>query len=103
MYMGLRLSDLAIVGRQHVKDGWLSIRPKKTEKKTGVVVELPILAPLAEVIEHSPTGDMTYLVSEWGTPFTLTALGTRCVSGATGRFARMQLSWTAEGRCGDSR
>ncbi|WP_133116116.1 hypothetical protein [Mesorhizobium wenxiniae] len=41
MFTGLRREDLAIVCRQHVKSGWLTIRPGKTEKRTGVVVELP--------------------------------------------------------------
>lgn len=77
MFTGLRLSDLAIVGRQHVKDGWLTIRPGKTKKSSGVVVELPILAPLKKTLETCPTGDLTFLVTELGKPFTVNGLGNK--------------------------
>jgi integrase len=77
LFTGLRLSDLAIVGKQHVKDGWLTIRPKKTATKTGVVIELPILPPLQKTIDASPTGDLTFLVSEWSRPFTVNSLGNK--------------------------
>lgn len=77
MYTGLRKQDLAIVGKQHVNNGWLSIRPKKTKRSSGVLVELPILAPLQKTIDSSPIGDLTYLVSEWRTPFTVNSLGNK--------------------------
>ncbi len=77
MYTGLRLADLAIVGRQHVKDGWLSIRPGKTQKSSGVLVELPILPALQETIDQSPTGNMTFLITEFNKPFTVNGLGNK--------------------------
>ncbi|MGX9145862.1 tyrosine-type recombinase/integrase [Mesorhizobium sp. 128a] len=77
MYTGLRLADIAIVGRQHVKDGWLTIRPGKTKRSSGVVVEIPILAALQATIDASPCGEMTFLVSEWKAPFTVNSLGNK--------------------------
>lgn len=79
MFTGLRLSDLAIVGRQHVKNGWLTIRPKKkTATKTKVVVELPIVGPLQVTIDASKDiGNMTFLVTEFGKPFTVNGLGNK--------------------------
>lgn len=77
MYTGLRLADIAVVGRQHVKGGWLSIRPGKTKRSSGVVVEIPVLQTLQETIDASPCGDMTFLVSEWNAPFTVNSLGNK--------------------------
>lgn len=77
MYTGLRLADLAIVGRQHVRDGWLTIRPGKTAKSSGVVVELPVIAPLRKTLDSSPTGNLTFLVTEFNKPFTVNGLGNK--------------------------
>jgi integrase len=43
MFTGLRLSDLAVLGRQHIQDGWFVIRPKKTDRSSMVSVEIPVL------------------------------------------------------------
>jgi len=77
MFTGLRLADLAIVGRQHVGDGWLKIRPGKTSSSSGVVVELPIIAPLQATLDSSPVGNMTFLVTDYGKPFTKNGLGNK--------------------------
>lgn len=77
MYTGLRLADIAIVGRQHVKNGWLTIRPGKTKRSSGVVVEIPVLQALQDTIDASPCGEMTFLVSEWKAPFTVNSLGNK--------------------------
>lgn len=77
MYTGLRLADLAIVGRQHVRNGWLTIRPGKTTKSSGVVVELPVIAPLQKTLDSSPTGNLTFLVTEFDKPFTVNGLGNK--------------------------
>ncbi|MBZ9818927.1 tyrosine-type recombinase/integrase [Mesorhizobium sp. CA4] len=77
LFTGLRREDLAILGRQHFKNGWLHIKPKKTTKSSGVDVELPILPELQATIDASPCGDLTFLVSEWGTPFTVNTLGNK--------------------------
>jgi len=77
MYTGLRLADLSKVGRQHVKNGWLTIRPGKTSKSSGAIVELPILPVLQKTIEESPLGNMTFLVTEFNKPFTVNGLGNK--------------------------
>ena len=85
MFTGLRLADLAIIGRQHIKNGWLTIRPKKTVRSSGVVVELPVLAPLQKTIDASPTGSLTFLVTEFGKPFTVNGLGNKMRQWCDGR------------------
>lgn len=53
MYTGLRLADLSIVGRQHVKDNWLTIRPGKRRKSSRALVEIPVLPELQKTIEKA--------------------------------------------------
>lgn len=77
LFTGLRRQDLAILGRQHVKNGWLHIRPQKTSQSSGVEVELPILPQLRATIDASACGDLTFLTSEWGKPFTVNSLGNK--------------------------
>jgi integrase len=40
-----------------------------------VTIEVPVLADLQHVIDASPTGDLTFLISERGRPFTVSAFG----------------------------
>lgn len=77
MFTGLRLADLAILGRQHVKNGWVTIRPGKTQKSSGVVVDIPALPVLQETIKASPVGNLTFLVTEFNKPFTVNGLGNK--------------------------
>ena len=35
LYLGVRRGDLVTLGRQHVKDGWLRMVPRKTRHKTA--------------------------------------------------------------------
>ncbi|WP_427351182.1 tyrosine-type recombinase/integrase [Erwinia amylovora] len=77
MFTGLRLADLAIVGREHVKDGWLVIRPGKTGKSSKVTVEVPILPELRDTIAKSPCGETVFLVSDWNAPFSVNSLGNK--------------------------
>ncbi|TPL29518.1 site-specific integrase [Mesorhizobium sp. B2-4-8] len=77
LFTGLRRQDLAILGRQHVRNGWLHIRPQKTSQSSGVEVELPILPQLRATIDASACGDLTFLTSEWGKPFTVNSLGNK--------------------------
>lgn len=75
-YTGLRISDVAIIGRQHIKDGWLVLRPTKTTRSSGVTVELPVLPELQRAIDAGPCGDMTFLVSQRNAPFSKVRLTT---------------------------
>lgn len=77
LFTGLRLQELAIMGRQHVKDGWLTIRPGKTAKSSGVTVQIPILPELKAALDREPPQQMTFLVTEYGKPFSKNGLGNR--------------------------
>jgi len=71
LYTGLRRGDAVRLGRQHVKDGAFKI---KTEKN-GVIVEAPILPPLARSIETAPTGDLAFIAGERGQPMVKESFG----------------------------
>ena len=75
LYLGVRRGDVVTLGRQHVKDGWLRLVPRKTRYKRLEVSEKPVLPVLAEVIAASPLGDMTFLVTEYARPFTAKGFG----------------------------
>jgi integrase len=73
MYTGVRRSDVVLLGRQHVREGWL----KFAARKNRVVVEIPLLPELQRVIEASPVGDLTFLVNDYGQPFTVDGFGNK--------------------------
>jgi len=77
LYTGLRLDNLSVLGRQHIRDGVLTFRPTKTKKSSGVTVVLPVLAELKKTIDASPVGNLTFLVTEFDKPFTTNGLGNK--------------------------
>jgi integrase len=54
------------MGRQHVRNGVLTIR----QQKTGVEVSIPVHARLQECLSGAPREHLTFLVTEYGQPFT---------------------------------
>lgn len=71
LYTGLRRGDAVRVGRQHVRDGLITIRAEKT----GDELFLPILPPLAESIAATQTGDLAFLVTTHGEPWVKESFG----------------------------
>lgn len=59
---GLRISDASILGRQHVKDGLVTI----ATKKTGVTVTLPLVADLRAALDHVPKNQMLFVPTRSG-------------------------------------
>jgi len=66
LYTGLRRSDAVLLGRQHVRDGVITMRTAKT----GQQVTIPILPELAEVINATTTGDLAFIATASGRPMT---------------------------------
>ncbi len=69
VYTGQRRSDIIVLGRQHEKDGWLYFTQHKNRDRKPFHMSLPILPGLREILDVSPTGDLTYLVTQYGRPF----------------------------------
>ena len=60
------------MGRQHVRDGTLSLK----RQKTGVAFDVPVMPALQEAIDAMPAGDnLTFLVTAQGKPFSAAGFG----------------------------
>jgi integrase len=70
LYTGARRGDVVTFGRQHIRDGWLRYVPRKTSYRRMDPSEKPVLPELARLIAATKTGDLTFLVTEYGRPFT---------------------------------
>lgn len=69
---GQRRSDVVRMGRQHIRDGTLSLR----QQKTGVLIEIPVLAEIQAALEAMPPSNhLTFLTTEFGKPFTAPGFG----------------------------
>lgn len=64
LFLGLRRGDAVVVGRQHMKDGLISLRTEKTKQW----VYLPVFKQLQESIDATPTGDLAFLTTEKENP-----------------------------------
>lgn len=73
LYTGLSRGDVVRLGRQHVSGGVITFRMEK-ERGDGVVYP-PVLPVLASTIAATKTGDLTFLVSERGTPMVKESFG----------------------------
>lgn len=71
LYTGLRRGDAAVLGRQHIRAGVISIRTAKS----GVPVAIPVLSSLAEIISATRLGDMALIATESGAPMTKESFG----------------------------
>lgn len=75
LYTGQRRSDVVTFGRQHVRNGWLKFTQAKNRRNKPVKLEIPIVEELQRIIDASPTGELTFLVTEFGKPFTANGFG----------------------------
>lgn len=76
VYTGVRRSDVVRLGRQHTRQGEITITTEKSRNMgQPVEVTITILPPLARSIESAPTGDVVYLVTLKGAPFVKESFG----------------------------
>lgn len=71
LWTGQRRSDVIGMGRQHLENGRIRVR----QQKTGKALLLPIAPELKAVLDAVPAGQMTFLVTEFGKPFTAAGFG----------------------------
>ncbi len=65
LFTAARRSDAVLFGPQHIKAGRLVFR----QVKTGGEVNIPVHPELRRVIDASPSGHLTFLVTALGKPF----------------------------------
>jgi integrase len=76
LYTGCRISDAAVLGPVHEHDGWLVWNETKGRDRYGKpATAVPILQPLRQSIDAADTGDLVYLVTDWGKAFSVKGLG----------------------------
>jgi integrase len=71
LFTGQRRSDVVRMGRQHVREGRLYVR----QVKTGAELMIAMHSDLHAIIADSVVGQMTFLVTEFGKPFTAAGFG----------------------------
>jgi integrase len=72
LQVGQSRCDVVRMGRQHVRDGTLSLK----RQKTGVPFDVPVMPALQEAIDAMPAGDnLTFLVTAQGKPFSAAGFG----------------------------
>lgn len=65
LYTAQRLSDVRVMGPQHIEGGKIRVRQLKTDK----LMKLPILPQLAQSISATQSGQLAFVVSATGAPF----------------------------------
>jgi integrase len=84
LFGGMRRQDMVAVGKQHcrgpekgVLGDWLRYIPKKTLWRRREVSQKPLLPILKQIIMESDDilGDLTFLITEQGKPFTENGIG----------------------------
>lgn len=71
VHSGLRRSDIVLAGKQHMNGNIFSIKTAKTG--TQITVEFP--PSLIETIYATATGDLHFLITEYGRPYTKEGFG----------------------------
>jgi integrase len=77
LFTGVRRSDVVLLGRQMLRDGWLHFTEKKNGRRKPKARQLPVLPALQHIIDRSPAGNMTFLVTEYDRPFTGNGFGNK--------------------------
>jgi integrase len=62
LYTAQRRGDVVRMGRQHIRDGVLTVR----QEKTGAALAIPVLPELQAIIDATPVGHLTLLTTKTG-------------------------------------
>lgn len=71
LYTGLRRADVVKLGRQHLRDGVLTVMMSKT----GQTVSIPVHPVLRRSLDRLPPDQLTFLITDQGKPFTANGFG----------------------------
>lgn len=70
-FTGLRRGDAAKLGKQHIRNGVITIDTEKNDMR----VTIPVLPELAEILEAGPLGELSIIASKKGQPIRKEVLG----------------------------
>ena len=77
LYTGQRRSDAIRLGRQHIRDGHLEFTQHKNRARSPISLSIRIHPKLQEIIEANPSGNLQFIVTEFGKPFSDAGFGNR--------------------------
>ncbi len=77
LHTGQRRSDVVLFGRQHVRGDWLHFTQQKNRNSKPVTLTIPLHPELRRIIDATPSGGLTFLMSELDRPFTANGFGNR--------------------------
>jgi integrase len=69
LYTAQRRSDVVRMGRQHIRQGVLTIDQRKTAGQDEAHLEIPVHPKLREIIDATPNNHLTFLTTRGGQPF----------------------------------
>jgi integrase len=65
LYTAQRRGDVLRMGRQHFRDGVLTVR----QDKTGAVLAIPVHSDLQTILDATPSAHLTFLTTDRGEPY----------------------------------
>jgi integrase len=76
LFLGVRRGDVVLLGPQmRRQDDLICIMPSKTSYKRRDISQKPVLPILANIIDQSPVGKLSYIETEFGKPFSAAGFG----------------------------
>lgn len=75
LYTGQARQDVVAMGPQHIKNEVLHWIRKKTEDTTALELAIPVHPELRAIIDATPSGHLTFLITEFGRPFAVAGFG----------------------------
>jgi integrase/recombinase XerD len=72
-----RREDAPRLGRQHVRDGRIRFRQAKNEHRNPIEIDIPLHPDLAASIAAADVGNLTFLTTQYGKPFTPNGFGNK--------------------------
>ena len=93
LFTGQRKCDVVLFGRQHIRGGVLTFTQQKNRNRNPVKLELPVLVVLQKIIDASPCGHLTFLVTEFGKPFTAKGFGSKFLPVRRSRAPSLHCPW----------
>ena len=75
LYTACRREDVVRIGPQHINDGRLRYTQAKNEHRNPVTLDIPVHTDLQALIDATPSKHLTFLVTEFGKPFSPAGFG----------------------------
>ena len=98
-FTGLRRGDAARLGKQHIRNGVITI----DTEKTGTRVTIPVLPELAEILAAGPLGELSIIATKKGQPIRKEVVGNPVQESVRGRRHPRQERPRHPQGCGNAR